>query len=305
MPSQIEAGQIEAYQRALQIEAQLADDRLKMQAYNRTPKLLILGSGNSGKTTLLKQLTILDGKGYSNKEKALLKQKMLSQAVDSLKLLVRVATSLQLPLGSGKEAEAIMKIPQDLSAPFGAELYSCIQRFMAMDSVKRACLVGHQYNLVSNAEYLIANIQNYTDPVYLVTNEDILNVRVQTTGISETPLQLKGGMIVYDVGGQRGLRKQWAQYFDNVNTVFFVTDLSCYDQMLEEDGTVNRMVDALELFKDLINSPILKRIPLVLLLNKIDMLRKKLRHSDVSKYFSSFKGRLRRSPQETRTTWPM
>lgn len=123
-----------------------------------------------------------------------------------------------------------------------------------------------------------------------MTNEDILNVRIQTTEITENLFNLRGGIIVFDVGGQRGLRKQWMPYFDFVHSIVFVADISCFDQVLVEDVTVNRMADALDLFESICNAPLLKNISMVLLLNKMDVLHKKLKHTLVSTYFPDFKG---------------
>jgi hypothetical protein len=111
-----------------------------------------------------------------------------------------------------------------------------------------------------------------------------------TQTITENKFSFQGGIIVYDVGGQRGLRKQWMPFFDFVNNIIFVADMSCYDQVMEEDGEVNRMVDALDLFKKISNAPLLVGIPLVLMLNKMDLLEKKLEYSPVNRYFSDYQG---------------
>ncbi|KAJ3335894.1 hypothetical protein HDU91_001979, partial [Kappamyces sp. JEL0680] len=60
--------------------------------------------------------------------------------------------------------------------------------------------------------------------------------------------------------------------------------------VLVEDVTVNRMADALDLFESICNAPLLKNISMVLLLNKMDVLHKKLKHTMVSTYFPDFKG---------------
>ena len=49
---------------------------------------------------------------------------------------------------------------------------------------------------------------------------------------------------------KRNERKKWIHCFDDVNAVIFVVALSEYDQMLFEDNTVNRMVEAIALFEE-------------------------------------------------------
>ena len=42
------------------------------------------------------------------------------------------------------------------------------------------------------------------------------------------------------MGGQRSQRKKWLSCFDNVKAVLFITSLSEYDQVLDENPTVVR-----------------------------------------------------------------
>jgi hypothetical protein len=54
--------------------------------------------------------------------------------------------------------------------------------------------------------------------------------------------------------GQRNERKKWIHCFENVTAVIFVAALSEYDQKLFEMESVNRMVEALDLFEDICNN---------------------------------------------------
>ena len=53
------------------------------------------------------------------------------------------------------------------------------------------------------------------------------------------------GFEMYDVGGQRNERKKWIHCFEDVTAVIFVAALSEYDQVLYEDTSTNRMVEAI------------------------------------------------------------
>lgn len=68
-------------QRSKDVEAYLRDERKKFQTYEKEAKVLILGSSDSGKSTLLKQMKLLHGGGFSEKEKldsiALIKSNIL------------------------------------------------------------------------------------------------------------------------------------------------------------------------------------------------------------------------------------
>jgi len=82
--------------------------------------------------------------------------------------------------------------------------------------------------------------------------------------------------ILYDVGGARGQRAVWASYFTEATAIVFLASLSAFDQTLDEDNTVNRMLDSIELFKDICANKLLHNVHMVLFLNKADLLRRKL-----------------------------
>lgn len=52
-----------------EIEAFLREEKKKYERFQDTPKMLILGSSDSGKSTLLKQLKILHGSGFEDSQR--------------------------------------------------------------------------------------------------------------------------------------------------------------------------------------------------------------------------------------------
>jgi hypothetical protein len=119
-------------------------------------------------------------------------------------------------------------------------------------------------------------------------------VRVQTKNVSETDFTIQGSIFrFYDVGGQRTLRAAWMPYFDDANAITFIAAISQFDQMLEEDPEVNRMVDAVQLFDKICNSPILSKVAMILLLNKTDLALTKVtvKKSSLRKHFPELDGK--------------
>ncbi|KAG8864482.1 hypothetical protein FRB96_004985 [Tulasnella sp. 330] len=114
--------------------------------------------------------------------------------------------------------------------------------------------------------------------------DDILNARLKTVGVVEHCFHLQSsGSVdksldwrIYDVGGSRSQRATWAPFFDNVQAIIFLAPVSVFDQVLAEDGNVNRLEDSLLLWRGLCKNEILSKVPLVLFLNKCDLLRRKL-----------------------------
>ncbi|KAJ6611306.1 guanine nucleotide binding protein, alpha subunit, partial [Mycena sp. CBHHK59/15] len=78
---------------------------------------------------------------------------------------------------------------------------------------------------------------------------------------------------IYDVGGSRSMRRAWLPYFDSVNAIIFRKSISCFDERLAEDPSVNRLEDTLLLWCALVSSKLLGKTTLIVFLNKCDLLK--------------------------------
>lgn len=78
-------------------------------------------------------------------------------------------------------------------------------------------------------------------PGWLPDNQDMLQARLRTTGITETLFELgQMNFRMMDVGGQRSERKKWIHCFEGVQCLLFMVALSGYDQCLVEDQNAVR-----------------------------------------------------------------
>jgi guanine nucleotide-binding protein alpha-1 subunit len=86
------------------------------------------------------------------------------------------------------------------------------------------------------------------------------------------------------------MRPRWIPYFDNVSAIIFLAPLA-FDQFLEEDHLVNRLEDSFQLWTEVCRNKLLRRVTLVLLLNKRDVLAQTLDEGiQVRKFIPSYKG---------------
>lgn len=136
---------------------------------------------------------------------------------------------------------------------------------------------------------------------YEPTIDDILRTRLTTLGVEEHPLTLEGGQIeqrnqewvIYDVGGSRTQRAAWVPYFDDMTAIIFIVPLSAFNQVLDEDTSVNRLFDSFQLWRTICNSKILAGITFIIIFNKRDLLAKKLEAGVQFKDFvTSYKDKL-------------
>ncbi|KAF4796472.1 hypothetical protein TURU_083911 [Turdus rufiventris] len=109
--------------------------------------------------------------------------------------------------------------------------------FFSLASTDRMCRNGSKLH---QGSYL-NDLDRIADSAYLPTQQDVLRVRVPTTGIIEYPFDLQSVIFrMVDVGGQRSERRKWIHCFENVTSIMFLVALSEYDQVLVESDNEKR-----------------------------------------------------------------
>ena len=81
--------------------------------------------------------------------------------------------------------------------------------------------------------------------------------------------------------------------FGDVFILIFLTAISEYDQVIDEDKTTNRIKESLTLFNTILNYPFFMDKDVIVFLNKTDLLKEKIGKgiSKVSEYFPEFEGK--------------
>ncbi|KAJ9638966.1 G-Protein alpha subunit [Coniosporium tulheliwenetii] len=277
------------------IEKALRADRKKQE---REVKLLLLGAGESGKSTVLKQMRIIHADGFSKNERKQWRVVIFSNLVNAFQTIFAAMTEQETEFEDDDNirfAEIIAAEPEiGLDDPLPLDCLHAFTSLWADKGVQLTILKGNEYALHDNLSYFLADMDRLFMKDYLPSNQDILRTRLRTTGISETIFEL--GNLTYrmfDVGGQRSERKKWIHVFDNVQVVLFLVAISGYDHALVEDRNGNQMHEALMLFESISNSKYFEKSALILFLNKIDLFREKLAAgmSPISRYFPDYYGK--------------
>ncbi|KAI4151025.1 MAG: hypothetical protein LQ340_003737 [Diploschistes diacapsis] len=282
----------EGRQRNEEIETQLRKDRMSQR---NEIKMLLLGAGESGKSTILKQMKLIHEGSYSRDEKDSFKEIIFSNTVQSMRVILEAMETLELPLDDQRaeyHVQTIFMQPTQIEGEcLPPEVGNAIDALWKDVGVQSCFKRSREYQLNDSAKYYFDNITRIAQPDYLPNDQDVLRSRVKTTGITETTFII--GELTYrmfDVGGQRSERKKWIHCFENVTTILFLVAISEYDQLLFEDETVNRMQEALTLFDSICNSRWFVRTSIILFLNKIDRFKEKLPVSPMKNYFPDYEG---------------
>ncbi|EPS98032.1 hypothetical protein FOMPIDRAFT_1031729 [Fomitopsis schrenkii] len=184
----------------------------------------------------------------------------------------------------------------------GRVIYACGEDMVKLwnDDTIRALLQAQGIRLEDQPGFFLDSLERVTSPRYVPSDDDILRARLKTLGITEYRFSIKEGTIggvtrdwrVYDVGGHRSLVTAWAPYFDDMNAILFLAPISCFDQMLEEEPSVNRLEDSVLLWKMIVSNPLLAKTSIVLFLNKVDIFKAKLEAGiRLAKYIVSYGNR--------------
>ena len=135
------------------------------------------------------------------------------------------------------------------------------------------------------------NIDRVVSFSHVPTNQDILQLHIQSTGITNKNLAV-GEFVyeIYDIKDRRSERQRWTRYFVDTDVIIFVVDISAYDRCLYEDDACNGMQEVFSHFDFTCNSPGFFKTSMVLLFTKVDLLQRKLAISSFDKYFVDFSG---------------
>eukprot|EP01103_Thecamoeba_quadrilineata_P020384 TRINITY_DN8714_c0_g1_i1.p1 TRINITY_DN8714_c0_g1~~TRINITY_DN8714_c0_g1_i1.p1 ORF type:complete len:343 (+),score=74.46 TRINITY_DN8714_c0_g1_i1:83-1111(+) len=269
-------------------EIEIEKERLDKQI-----KLLLLGAGESGKTTVSKQMKIIHCAGFSKNEKDDFKTLIINNLVMNMQVLVQACRDLGNAVQPENEAayQRFLAIPENSVFALQEPLISDIKALWADSGIQHTYSQSSTFQLNDSARFFFEDIDRISNPNYDPSEQDILRCRGKTTGIIETDFKIDDyNFKVVDVGGQRSERKKWVHCFQDVTAVLFCVALSEYDLKMYEDSSTNRMEESLRVFKEISNNRWFVDTPMVLLLNKRDLFEEKIKTSPITIAFPEYTG---------------
>ncbi|TFY75458.1 hypothetical protein EWM64_g8555 [Hericium alpestre] len=275
------------------IDKQIEEDSKK---FKRECKILLLGSGESGKSTIVKQMKIIHQNGYTTEElltfRPLIWKNLLESAHAVVGALAKIGLEPSRPANKASlEKLASYELSSDPTFFFSPDIARAIQELWQDPVIPKMMDHSSEFYLMDSASYFFAEADRIASSSYTPTKEDVLRARAKSTGITETRFNMGTLSIhMFDVGGQRSERKKWIHSFESVTSIIFCTALSEYDQVLLEEKNQNRMAESLVLFDSVINSRWFLRTSIILFLNKIDVFKNKLPKVPLERYFTEYTG---------------
>ncbi|RIA90594.1 guanine nucleotide binding protein, alpha subunit [Glomus cerebriforme] len=303
----------EAKKKSEAIDKQIKAEKERISK-QKLARLLLLGSSESGKSTVLKQIKIIHGNGLED-ERQQYRRIVHLNVLTAMKALTNALTSFGYTLDSSnlihlekfsrlnsvkdslnRNSMSVQAAVRDARLDDNAfqlfmEHSEAIKALWKDPAIIKAYDHASEIGLQDSAKYFLDRVDAFAKADYLPTDEDILQARVRTMGVTEHLFKIDGTTYkIYDVGGHRSQRHFWAPYFDDVNAIIFMAAVSSFDQTLEEAPNVNRMTDAIQLFGSICNHPLFVNTSIILFLNKIDILKRKLEFIQLKDYFPDYEG---------------
>jgi len=149
----------------------------------------------------------------------------------------------------------------------------------------------------SSTQYYFENAERFARNDFVPTIDDMLRVKIKTTGVKETHFTVnKADFVMIDVGGQRREREKWLPFFHDATAVIWLVALNEFDMFLEEEHKINRLDESLTLFSKVSRNDWLKEVPFILFLNKADLFEEKIKSQPLSTFYSDYNDFVKKLP---------
>jgi len=149
----------------------------EMEEEKRVIKCLLLGAGECGKSTILKQMKILHLNGFTEDEKKNYRPLIFRNTLESIQTLCAACEQLQIPyaiLDNKRRATNIMKLRPE-NPPM--DIAKDIKALWKEDAIQRAYSRNNEFHLLDSAPYFLTEVDRLFQDDYIPTQQDILRSR--------------------------------------------------------------------------------------------------------------------------------
>lgn len=267
-------------------------------------------------------MRIIHGSGYNQRERC----SFIPYVHSNTLLAAHTLASSMVKLGVSysnfdnlRNGKLILSQDGSIYTWLTSDVARAIKCIWADENVKYIYTRRSEFDLLDSAKYFLDSIDRITAHDYCPSDQDILRVRIPTTGVQESFFQLQSVTFrIVDVGGQRSERRKWIHCFDSVTSIIFLASLCEYDQLIDDTLTYNyisstssstssnmscnssikssqmakipRMEVSLALFSTIVSYQGFERTSFILFLNKKDLFEEKISKSHIASYYPQFDG---------------
>jgi hypothetical protein len=161
-------------------------------------KLLLLGAGESGKSTIAKQMKIIHKNGFADDERKSYLAIVNNNVIGSIKSLIRACRELNINIEQEEVAHRVdSELDEFASINLTPALAKDIRILWEDPGIKEAYSQSNKFQLIDSAAYFLSKVEEIAAAGYIPSEKDVLHCRAKTTGIIETEFELEGYKFKY------------------------------------------------------------------------------------------------------------
>lgn len=254
--------------------------------------IILLGTHQSGKTTIARQLMFAHGAPMTDMERQYSLSIINNNIVNTIQTLCLQAHQYGSITIDAEDAFQyfIQKCNSDV---LDDVVVSFIRKLWNEQAIRATYENRHNFYLRNqhNVQFFLDKLQEVTSNDYVPSDEDVVRIAIRTTAFNNLTFQHNGlNVHLHDLGGLRSERQRWPQRLSNISAAFFTVNISEFDEHLLEDPTILRLNESIKLFSDLARNGYFNTTPIVLVFTHMDIFEEKIAARNLVTTFPDYTG---------------
>ncbi|KAI5308681.1 guanine nucleotide-binding protein subunit alpha, partial [Ascosphaera atra] len=179
---------VEERQRSQAIDKKIEEDAKRL---SKECKILLLGAGESGKSTIVKQMKIIHQNGYTLDELRNYRGTVYRNLLECASCLIKAMQDFDIQPSSQKVRDRIdflsaYQLDPDPNVPIDPRVGDAIVYLWSDPCIPRVLEHQHEFYIMDSAPYFFSEANRIASPDYTPNEADVLRARTKTSGIYDT-----------------------------------------------------------------------------------------------------------------------
>ncbi|KAG2378392.1 hypothetical protein C9374_004396 [Naegleria lovaniensis] len=270
-----------------------------------TKSLILLGTGEGGKTTFQRQIYHLKNQELNTKERHKYAETIQYSIFNNLKTITEHPSVVLNSELKKLASELASLVDQYVDSRFDhshreklvnqGPIFQKLVDHHHVREVIESCELYPQLHLTGDYKYFFKHYTRIACKEYQPTFEDFKRMQLKTVGVIKgEEVEFENYKItITDTGGQRNERKKWAKALSQrTDAILFMVSMREAFQMCYEDHELNRSKETIDCFQELLSLEYVNNCPIFVVFTKTDLLEEVLKKRKVSfnSTFPEYKG---------------
>jgi len=161
---------------------------------SRDIKILLLGTGEAGKSTIMKQMQIVHEDAFKEEAALDIKPIIYKQIIKNMKVLIRESAKTEYTPKQTFDQDRANRInlveervidPSEFQLQFTSQVWQDLKMLWADTSIQDTYKFNYKFTLDDSTKYFLDKLDDIGQPNYIPKNQDILRARIKTSAIYE------------------------------------------------------------------------------------------------------------------------